>query len=307
MSKVRRREVLSGGLAAWRKSHWLGLAAAFLLLAGGCYEPIEGCLDVRAINFDLQADRPCDECCNYPALRFLLQHQYMGASDTASAPIGFGTSVYTDAAGQPFRINDLSYYISEVRLLHPDGTESGVENEIMFNVATGGDTTSMVFEDNFLLVRARANVPRAVGNIREPRPIIAIRFLLGLNADAARAVPASLPNQHPLALQPDSSNYEPGFGYLFKRLSLFRDTVATDTIPRIIRTGSPSPPTSVILPLATEFSPLEGANLNIIIAVNLAQWLADVNVRTDTDAQIIEKINNRIPNGFRLVGIQSVR
>ena len=52
----------------------------FICLAccfAGCYEPIEGCLDVRATNFDLNADRSCpDNCCEYPELRLKLLHRY---------------------------------------------------------------------------------------------------------------------------------------------------------------------------------------------------------------------------------------
>lgn len=41
-----------------------------MVCAIGCYQPIEGCLDTRATNFNAQADDDCPNCCTYPSMTF---------------------------------------------------------------------------------------------------------------------------------------------------------------------------------------------------------------------------------------------
>ena len=51
----------------------IGFFLTFLL--SGCYEDRKGCLDLRATNFDIDADRECDGCCVYPQLRLVFEHK----------------------------------------------------------------------------------------------------------------------------------------------------------------------------------------------------------------------------------------
>ena len=82
----------------------------------GCNIRMEGCLDLAAENFDLNADKPCDGCCTYPSVTVSLSQKWND--------INFRTDTfYTDRYGKPFVINDLRYILSSF-------TWTGIEGEV---------------------------------------------------------------------------------------------------------------------------------------------------------------------------------
>ena len=84
------------------------LVLCFLLACmtiGGCFTRTEGCLDIAAENFDLNADRSCDTCCTYPPISISLSQKWQD--------VNFNTdSIYTDVNGDSFKIRDLKYFLS---------------------------------------------------------------------------------------------------------------------------------------------------------------------------------------------------
>ena len=70
-----------------------------------CNTKVDGCLDIAAENFDLEADRPCDNCCRYPSMSLLLTQRW-GDSN-------FQTSdTFFDINQKPYYIKDLKYILS---------------------------------------------------------------------------------------------------------------------------------------------------------------------------------------------------
>ena len=53
-------------------------------LVMGCFEGEEGCLDARALNYDVTADTDCSGCCNYPELQLNFTHKVYLEKDTAN-------------------------------------------------------------------------------------------------------------------------------------------------------------------------------------------------------------------------------
>ena len=48
-----------------------------ICIGWGCSSKEEGCLDYRARNFDLDADKGCADCCTYPSLYVDLNHYWI--------------------------------------------------------------------------------------------------------------------------------------------------------------------------------------------------------------------------------------
>ena len=70
-----------------------------------CNSKVEGCLDIAAENFDLDADKPCDNCCLYPSMSLVLSQRWEDRN--------FQTSdVLYDVNQQPYYINDVKYILS---------------------------------------------------------------------------------------------------------------------------------------------------------------------------------------------------
>jgi len=295
--KKRSRKNLDGLL-------WLMLCCTLLLPA--CYEPIEGCLDAQATNFDLDADQACSGCCEYPAFQLSLQHR-IGLVGLESR---FSTdSVYYDGSGQPFRFNNIRFYLSNLRLVRADGSEAPVSDTIELDLYDlSGTPRKATVEDNYLLANPAFEQTYTIGAFRESGSnFVKIRFAVGVEGIANEAIPDSLPDDYPLGRIEEALDlhFNRDSGYVFSHIELFRDTTAADTIPVILRIGT-TPYLRVVELLLPPggYTPTEGFNSLLTLRVNYVEWFQSLNIRQDSPAQMIEKIVQNLANSFSVIAIE---
>ena len=110
-----------------------------LVVLNACYEDQEGCLDINATNFDVEADINCPDCCTFPMLQLDYQHK----AETADTTINFSyeSITYQDGAGNPFRVRSVQYYLSDFHLIIPGGDTVQVADTIQINSFTGASIT----------------------------------------------------------------------------------------------------------------------------------------------------------------------
>ena len=82
---------------------------------------MEGCLDIAANNFDLEADRACDGCCTYPTVALLLSQKWNDANFSPD-------SIYLDKGMMPFRIKDVRYILSSFAWLDDEGFSHTIDS-----------------------------------------------------------------------------------------------------------------------------------------------------------------------------------
>ncbi len=276
-----------------------------ILLAGaaGCYEPVEDCLDTAATNFRVGADRPCSDCCEYPTWRLRVRHRWVYPDTTVNFRLL--DSVYLDNSGQPFRIQDLQFYLSNLRFLLADGAEAGVTDLVSAELySEDGSVELSEIEDNFALVAPSRVQSYTIGTYRSPGPVVGLRFDVGLDSTANRAVPASLPDDHPLAPQPSDLYWSIDSGYVFYEIAILRDTTAADTIPTVLEIGTPAYRREVTLPFEATIP--EGFDLELTLQVDYRRWFGGIqNVRTDSEAVLIEAIVSNLAQSFSVVDIEA--
>lgn len=279
-----------------RNSFFLALA----VFLPACYEPVTGCLDVEAVNYNLEADKNDSEECAYPQLRLALQHRY-SKGDTIY-PFGLADSVYFDAQGNPFRINNVRFYISNFHLIYTNGQEKEVEEtiDVLIPQADGTDLLRAI-EDNFSLISPRVSQNYTIGTLKESGTIQAIRFAVGVEGLANIAKPESFPESHPLSLRDSSLYFSQDSGYVFEYIELFRDTIAADTIPLELRIGAPENLRVVQLPVDYEKS--RGFHLLLALQVDYSRWFGNINARQDSPEQLAEKIVAGLAQSFSIVAI----
>ncbi|MCB0612797.1 MAG: hypothetical protein KDC75_05810 [Phaeodactylibacter sp.] len=267
-----------------------------------CYEPVEGCLDVEAVNFDLEADKNNSEECVYPKVRMAIQHRY-SKGDTIYR-FGLVDSVYFDAQGQPFRLNNVRFYISNFHLVYTNGQEKEVEEtvEILIPQPDGSDVPRTI-EDNFSLASPRVTQNYTIGTLKESGGLQEVRFAVGVEGLANVALPASFPETHPLFLQDSSLYFSQDSGYVFEYIELFRDTTAADTIPEVLRIGTLPYLQEVRLPVPVNFRKSQGFHLLITLQVDYSQWFGEINARQDSPEQLIEKIVANLAQSFSVVAV----
>ncbi len=284
------------------------LTLLILFVFSGCYEDQEGCLDIRATNFDPSADVYCsdvpvEDCCNYPNLQLQLQHR-VELPDTIYRLV-YNDSVYYDAVGQPFRIQNIQYYLSNFELIRADGSILRINETVEIDLNQTGDPELVTFIPDWLLVNAGISPVLTIGDFRETGQFDKLRFDVGLYADLNRLNPLDFAAGNPLAVQTDTMyNFQDG-RYYYTKTSFFQDTVATDTIPRVVTTDINQGTVPVEIDLPNDFNHLEGFNLLLTLRVDYLSWFSNVDVRNDTEAQIAEKFVQQLADAYSLVNIES--
>ena len=281
-------------------THHLSLFLLLLLLAG-CYEPRESCADINAVNFAVDADRPCPNCCLYPVLRIAVEHK---VSDASNAPnLVYADSVYRDGAGNAFRVRDIRFYVSNVRLVRADGSEVHPQDSLELPIRLpDGSRERRNISKNIALVNRSTFTPYNMGTFITAGAFTHIRFTLGLSDIANQTDRAALPdslNSHPLASEAMYIN--PNNGYIFNRLQIFENLLLTDTTFSTIAISGPAARREVELPLPASL--IEGFNVRVTLRINYLRWFANVNLKNDPPATLATKLIDNATNSFAVTNV----
>lgn len=264
-----------------------------------CAEPKRDCLDIQAVNFAVDADAACSSCCEYPELRLEVQHKIVRPDSTLNLVLE--TGAYPDGAGNLIRFRDIRFYISDLHLVRPDGSEILLEEKLNLRQANpGGDSIKVEVEDNFALVTPSAVARRVLGTVKAAGAVSKVRFKLGIAAPSNLADPNSAPSGHPLAPQ-SNAMWAPGAGYTYNKLTYFPGISAADTIPQLLEIKTTDRLRQVELPLSAIIP--EGYHLNLVLQVDYLRWLEGIDFRRDTPDQLSRKVADNSAKSFRVIQI----
>lgn len=117
-----------------RKVHpfWLFLIVGNILFFQSCNTRIEGCLDINAKNFDLDAEKACDDCCEYPPILLSVSPKWNDKNFTT-------LDTFFDINGASYKIIDLKYILSSFSW---NGTEGIVYSIDSAEIDCGPNTTT---------------------------------------------------------------------------------------------------------------------------------------------------------------------
>jgi hypothetical protein len=277
-----------------RGSVWIMFYALSLALQQ-CAEPKTGCLDVRATNFQVDADEGCTDCCTYPQLRLDLLHKFTIGDSLFNFIPG---NTYSDAAGNRFRLGDLRFYLTEIRLTRSDGTALQLEKQLALRKANAnGDSTRFSVEDNFALASPASLLRILPGNFRDGGTFTGVKFKIGVAMPARSADPASAPVTHSLYPQ-QIPMWTAQLGYLSQRIEVYLGQAPADTLRRILEYGGPESVNTVALPFDKAFPVPPGFHITLTLRVDYARWLRNVNFGADTDSEIFRKLSENLPGAF---------
>ena len=288
-------------------SHFnLSILAFLFLFLSSCYEKKEACLDIRATNLDLDGDIACEDCCEYPKLKFEFKNRAISPTDTSI--IGFSgmvfdytqDSFYLDVNDAPFRIKSIQYYVSNIRLIATDGTEAQINEEIDIQQVAGIET----YKDDFLRINARSSSTLSAGSFSTINTYDGVKFSIGMDTEINSALPANMPTGHVLAVGTDSTLYDfENSQYLMGNIEIYKDTMEIDSffneIPIPLAGNGPLEvqllfPESVILP--------EGFHFKITLLINCPAWFSTADITLDS-LQIAEKIVSEMSNSISLLEV----
>jgi len=278
------------------------LLLLLILLFNACYNPREGCLDLRATNFEVDADRPCNRCCTYPQLLLVFEHKVQKDS---AANLTYTTATYRDGAGNSFRIRDIQFYVSNARLVRADNSEVFPTDSLTVRIQPpGGTPQTATIADNVALVNRNNFSPAEMGTFLTTGSFAKVRFTLGLQPVQNQVLPNSLPDSvvnHPL--ENTGMYINPDTGFVINRLQLFNDLNQTDTTFTTFRLLQQDT-VPVELPIPNPFNLVEGRDLRVIIRINYLDWFKNVNIKTDPPATVATKIRDNLRNAFSITRVE---
>ncbi|MFN7116734.1 MAG: MbnP family protein [Saprospiraceae bacterium] len=279
---------------------YLTVSFLCIVIISSCYENRSGCLDLRATNFDIDADRECDNCCIYPQLKLVFEHKLLPDS---AANLTYTTSVYKDGAGNEFRVKDIQFYVSNARLIRADGTVVAPQDSLLVSIQPpGGTATRQNIADNVAIINRSNFAAAEMGRFIATGSFTKIAFTLGLSDVLNQVIPTSLPDSlvnHPLENTAMYVNADTGF--IFNRLQIFNSATATDTTFTTFRV---LPPNLVNVELPLNANIIEGYHIRVIVRIDYLKWFANVNLKSDSPATVATKITNNLRNAFSVTRVE---
>ena len=274
----------------------LFLFGILVFLSSGCYERKEGCLDVEATNFDVEADDACGACCRFAQLKLSFLHR-LTEEDTLTVFQLNTPYPHTPDSLDFFSITALRFYISDLRLVNIEGQEFTVSDTLEYKyLSPAGDTLKSSLVDNFAYAD-RSNVGDIeIGTFRTTGIFTKVKFNLGLENPAAGALPSGFPATHPLFFKNDSTNWSEDAGYVFNWVEFLRDTLP-ETEPTVIKITEPD---LIKIELAHDFEIKKGADINVVLKINYLEWFEGVDWKTDSADEIKRKMLSNIGGVFVL-------
>lgn len=225
---------------------FLGLAVL------SCSKPVEGCLDIRATNYNVSADEAC--CCTYPVLKLLISH----AADTLfQSP----DSIYANQAGQVYRLTGARFFLSDFVFYVRDVGPVEVSDSLLLLLDDG--STLRVKDDVIQIQRSLSTY--TVGTLVTSGWIDSISFQIGLLPELAAVLPADVPADHPLRT-PLNGLYTEGDGFQ----SLTTDLISLSTGPDTLQWSTQL--TRRITLESAVFAQI-GYNINVPITVDYLYWI----------------------------------
>lgn len=174
-----------------------GISLMFAVLLGiGCYSYQEGCQDLSATNYKLDADYTCEDCCTYPSINFTLSHR-LGAQNYHR------DSILLDASSTPFKLEHIYFFIHEFQFNFSDQSVSKVDETIAFLTP---DNKQIKATDDYQFVTPSLSSIR-IPNIKKSGVIEQCQFEIGVPHNY-------IPSNASSALRKNDSLYMADTGYV---------------------------------------------------------------------------------------------
>lgn len=265
-----------------------------IITYSSCYEPKSACLDIRATNYDVDADDPCGDCCTYPHITLAIQHSIELPNDTVSFKYG---TLYPSSV-QPldsFVVDRARFFLYDLKLVTNESDTIEVVDSLQLTNENG---EMLSVRDCFAKLDRDIFQSRNIGTILQEGVITDVVFSLGLPESLLDHTFSGIPSSHPLSTS-DTLSFVENEGYVPILLTIRRDTLA-DTEPETMRFYQSIP---ISLHLEQPFVLDRGFHSKITIQVEYSRWFKEVDFENDSQQTMKEKIEENLSNVFSVTQI----
>ncbi|MEY3321888.1 MAG: hypothetical protein RLZZ417_1471 [Bacteroidota bacterium] len=293
-------------LIKWKKINCKSLPRYFLfylsilLILNGCEQDLkEGCLDYRYINFSVDADVNCLDCCKLPELRILIRHRISQLDSIY--PINYLTQPYSIPSGDTFFIENLSFILSDFRLIDLEMKEIPSLDSIQIRtVNTQNDSVFFTFPNSFLIGNPNLFQKKKVAAIfHNGKGIQGLKFHLGLNSSVNVLNPFNFTAGHPLNTN-QNFLFQKDKGYIFANMEL-KWKEKSKNFPSNFSLSGNEYNKMIELPVFTNMR--AGFNQEITIEVDYAKWFNSIDFSKDSPEIIRKKWLYNLVTSFSVVTV----
>jgi len=233
------------------------LFACLMWTGWGCNTRIQGCLDPNATNFDLTAEKACDDCCTFPTVSITLSQKW--------GDNNFSTdNTFFDIHSQPYKIIDLQYFLSSF------AWESSFNEVYTVDSSTANCPGEMFNYTNDINVIRPTSFVYTLGSSRMPTEIDSLGFHVGLVEDFS-CLDDSL-SSTPDILTSSSPLWDPATGTL-STIRLIVNRLPSDTIVDTLFLD-----VHQAEKIAYRGVMKQGENFSFLLTVNYVSWFSTVDV-----------------------------
>jgi hypothetical protein len=244
-----------------------------------CYDSKEGCLDVKAVNFDPTADRNC--CCEYPRLVLTTLHAWGTGLMTYQVPLAI-------PVGDSIVIRSLRWYASDISMSTAAGRISIIEADNLPQRNSG----KLEVKKNIALVdRNELNYPLSTYTASGTTNLL--QFMIGLPAGYNNLIIDSI-SSHPLARQSDTMYDDASNRYLHTKIVF--EAVKTKKLYSLTWTSSEAQ-----LPISLAYNKVieAGENLPLPIRIDYKRWWTGVTLDMQPN-QMVSRIRSNIAGSISI-------
>jgi hypothetical protein len=246
------------------------------LLFTRCQEPVVGCLDARATNFNVTAAKSCeDNCCLYPNLKIQLNYAYDTLNFNFNTPYKFGTD--------SIRFLSSQFYMSNIQLIKNDGSKASVLDSILLF----RDKDTLRVPNYYALIGKNNGFEAMLGKFNQVGIYTKMSFNMGLDVEASKTIPQKMSQSSPLSIKSDSMYISSEKQYIFNKISLLRTSKPTDTLRFVIKNLKP-----IELKGVRNLTLKEGFDAIIPLKIDYKKWLDGVNFSESINSTQEKIVNN---------------
>jgi len=263
------------------KLNLIGLALFISLVIHSCYEPVEGCLNPLASNYDVFADKACDGCCTFPKLVLLFRHSH----DISVNPMRITLpDTLDDDFANTFFLNAFNFFIQDIVLSGDNGTL-----ELLDSIELIQDGIPSFVKNDITLINPSQS-RYEVGSFNRFDAYNTLSFQVGLNISNLDFT--NLGAQNVLLENRDEFYLNERFASF--GITLVRDTMDKDTTQYLLfdRLYKVS--------LEGEFSTELDTDLQIPVEIDYKKWLEGVDMINDSETELLNKMSDNTSNVFGL-------
>lgn len=268
------------------KTNFPFILFSLILLVASCNTKEEGCLDIRATNFDFDADKACDECCTYPKLFFRVSHIWDDSTAFRQ------NQIYTRAGVDTFKLVDIDYAFSAFLLSDTEGVQETVEETTDIWCDENGSINEKEIVDDVIVINL-TNLTYEIGTFRRDEMFTIGEMTIGIPPSYDCAIADSLESSDPLSAQSVIFQDEE-MERVFGRVVLQKDT-ATQVLDTLY---IPNAGVQFNFDLNKEFK--TGKPDTIYCTINYQQWFSEIDLTQDENDQIIQQMSANIPSGIQI-------